>query len=138
LEGFEPDPVIEQLKSVASESLPLPPENPSQFRSYDRCWLYCLPADTARVKDRLYEEEYVKVKYKDPFRFQGAVIRNSDIRMHFWTTVEHVTSRSIVFQPDARRWWEVQAAHIDRNKDGTIYSCVPSKVTPDFSSLTPA
>ncbi|RKY76261.1 hypothetical protein DRQ00_09075 [candidate division KSB1 bacterium] len=140
LDGFKPQEELKQepLKTApVGEKVSIPPEDQSPFRSHDRCWLYCLPANVSKVMDRLYEEDYVRIQYKDPFRFQGAIVGSSDVRMAFWTTVEHITPRSIIFHPDTRRWWEVQDVAIENTNDGIVYTCVPSSTTPDFSSLVP-
>ena len=125
-------------KLLPQEVLAAAPENKSIFRTYNRCWLYCLPADVSTVKDRLYEQDYVRVKYKDPFRFQGAIAGSSDVRMFFWTTIDQVTPRSVVFHPGTRRWWEAQDIRPDTNNDGIVCTCVPSQVTPDFGAMTSA
>jgi len=129
---LEPEPEPEPLPEPEAEELP---EHPSTFRNRERYWLYCLPANQSKTKDQLYNQETIRTSFKDPFRFQGALAAYSDLRLSFWTTVEQITVKSVIFDPDEHRWWQIHEIQNDPSGDGVIATCVPSKLKPDFTSV---
>jgi len=106
---------------------------PSSFRQLDRQLLYCLPAKVTKYKDELYGDEIVRLEYEDPFRFQGTIASSSDTNIVYWTTVPHVTERSIIYHSSRYRWWKVDKVLPDPMGDGTVLRCIPSDLKPDFS-----
>lgn len=133
----EPEPIIATLPEPVVEPVSTPGNRQkSQFRTHERHTLFCLPAEVREHEDDLYEETIVHVAYKDPFRFQAAIAFSNDAQIGFWTTVEHVTTRSVIFHPTRYRWWQVQERLNDPGGDGFVLHCVPSKLKPDFSPAT--
>jgi hypothetical protein len=125
-----PPPKLEQ-KAVTNE-----PVVPSNFRHLDRHLLYCLPANLTTYKDELYGDEVRRLEYDSPFRFQGTVASSSDANMIYWTTVEHVTERSIIYHSSRYRWWKVSKILPDPTGDGMILQCTPSELKPDFTQTS--
>lgn len=133
-------PTPEPLKAEP-EPEPVVSEEPTQkspHRNSKRHMLFCLPANVSESRDDLYDESYVRIDYKDPFRFQAAFVQDNDIKTIYWTTVQQATNRSIVFHPDRRRWWRVSEIVPCSSGDGVLLGCIPSDIKPDFSSVLPS
>jgi hypothetical protein len=127
---IEPEPEPEPEPEAQEGTL-------SPFRTRERHMLYCLPAKATEHKDDLYEERIIHIDYQSPFKFQSAIVDSNDIKTVYWTTVKQVTSRSILFHPERRRWWRVSRALPCPSGDGTLLECVPSDIKPDFSAASP-
>lgn len=107
----------------------------SPYRKMKRKYLNCLPVEIKKYKDELYDEDREEFRYRKPFKFQAVVLTNNDIFFIFWTTIEQVTERSIVFDGDYRRWWQVNTIKDTEEGDGFIAECSPSTLQPDFSEV---
>lgn len=132
------EPLEEKSKKQDVEPETKEPETkepvvPSRFRNLERCILFCLPAKVSKHKDGLYGEEVVRLEYESPFRFQGTIASSDDFNMVYWTTVDRVTERSIIFHSSRYRWWQVNEILEDSTGDGLILKCTPSELKPDFS-----
>lgn len=123
------EPIVEMPKPVER-----PTEKPkSEFRTLSRNMFFCLPARLEEKIDKLYGEKIMRVVYDNPFRFQGAIVQQSDVQCLIWTTVPQVTISSVVYHPETMRWWKV--SDIQNETDGRVLTSVISDVQPDFSSL---
>jgi len=142
---------VEEVGVITTEPTDMPPvptptpppapkepvmENPSRHRSETKVKLYCLPAKQTTTRDRLYDQDITRMSYQQPFSFWGTVVATGDLRMLFWSSVSVITNRSIIFSPEERRWWEVQQLDDDPSGDGFLFTCVPSRLKPDFTATT--
>ena len=138
----EPMPIVEPPKPQPVVMPPPPPPVPevtdrprSKYRTAERETFFCLPAVMVEKTDKLYGDKIMRVAYQDPFKFQGAVIEQSDFQCLMWTTVKQITVNSIIYSSDARRWWKVTEIHSDERNDGFVLVSVVSDLQPDFTSL---
>jgi len=130
IEKEEPDP---EPEPPVIDPDPDPDRPLSFYRSLRRYELHCLPAEMQDNYDSLYDEKRIRVSYRNPFRFVAAVVSQEDLRFVIWTTVKQVTTNSILFQPQHRRWWKATQIEVDQSGDGFVITCMPSELKPDFT-----
>lgn len=141
------DSFVEELASSipAEEPAEVSPEpkvvvvrdkSQEQARTSDgikRTFIYCLPSVLVSVKDSLYDEEFFKVEYGDPFSFEAVIVSEDDMSMTFWST-SVMERESVVFpRTSYKRWWKV--GEIREKSGGRIYSCKPSDFHPHFEGV---
>lgn len=125
---------IEQKEVVKETPKTVEPKQGSVFRKLERSVVYCLPAKESEHFDSLYDDSIRRLEYEKPFKFQAAQIGNTDLKAAYWTTIDKITIKSIIFHPDQYRWWVVQKIMNDPSKDGFVLECLPSSIKPDFTS----
>lgn len=141
------DSFVDELASTAPvrEEPPLPPPEtpvtpspPVKISKVDnplagipRCFIYCLPASTLKKRDSLYDDEYVSIKYGDPFSLEGVITEEHDLCVNFWTTVD-IPNNSVIFpKNNQKRWWKIVGSELIHG--GKLYVCAPSTYQPHFN-----
>ena len=99
---------------------------------------HCLPTHEEIYIDNLYGEQRTKQTYGNKFTFEAIIIERGDLTMKFWTAAP-IPHGSIIYPSRYKngikfgeyRWWQIKTS--EPKQEGTIYTCLPSALTPDFS-----
>ena len=133
----KPKPKYQPLDEIIPQEIKVPikesivaPEHKIRKMPKNVLLFYCLPATTVDSHDPLYSENRVSVSYGEQFTFEAVVTSSTDLAFQLWTT-KKIGRNSIIFQPQARRWWKVE--EVTQSTDGFIISCVPSSIQPSFT-----
>ena len=93
--------------------------------------MHCALAKKIEVKDDLYGETALKVKFIDKFTFESIVMNKNDFVLIFWTKLDNLTIGSVLYpQDDSKRWWEVR--EIEDVPGGHKITCCITRNTPAF------
>lgn len=129
----EPKP---QEPTLAKSPVTKEPAVPKSQKAEDpldgipRCFIYCLPASMSQRRDTLYDDEYISVKYGEPYSLEGVITEEHDLCINFWTTAE-IPRESVIFpKNNQKRWWKVVGSEMSHG--GRIYVCAPSTYQPHF------
>jgi hypothetical protein len=103
----------------------------NEFDSFKKTIMHCALAKKVEVKDDLYGETALKVKFIDKFTFESIVMNKNDFVLIFWTKLDNLTIGSVLYpQDDSKRWWEVR--EIEDVPGGHKITCCITRNTPAF------
>jgi hypothetical protein len=133
------DSFVEELASTApvrDEQKPQEPPVAKTQKAEDpldgipRCFIYCLPASMSQKRDALYDDEYISIKYGEPYSLEGVMTEEHDLCINFWTTAD-IPRESVIFpKNNQKRWWKVVGSEVSHG--GKVYVCAPSTYQPHF------
>ena len=93
--------------------------------------LNCLLAKVEKKYDSLYEDMKVKIRYSKEMSFEAVILEENDLEFNFWTHLDYITSKSIVYPMNRdKRWWKIE--EIVKAPQGYFCSCTPSDLQPSF------
>lgn len=90
----------------------------------------CLPVEKVMIKDDLYGENTLKVRYLQPLKLNVAISTSNDLVFECWCQTK-LEKDSIIHQMIERRWWIVK--EVFEKNDWFKFSCLPSAITPHFN-----
>lgn len=97
-----------------------------------KCFIYCLPATMSQKRDNLYDEEYISIKYGEPYSLGGVILEEHDLCINFWTTAD-IPKESVIFPKNTqKRWWKIIGHEVRHG--GKVYVCAPSTYQPHFEN----
>ena len=103
----------------------------NEFDNFKKTIMHCALAKKVEVKDDLYGETVLKVKFIDKFTFESIVMNKNDFVLIFWTKLDNLTIGSVLYpQDDSKRWWEVR--EIEDVPGGHKITCCITRNTPAF------
>lgn len=124
----EPKPV--ENKPIIQEPVIIEKEK-NEFDDFDKTTIYCALAKMVEIKDDLYGETKVKIKFIEKFTFEAIILSKNDFTFIFWTRIDKLTVNSVLYpQDDSKRWWEIK--EIERVPGGYKIACVITRNTPSF------
>jgi hypothetical protein len=117
-------------KSIIKEPVVIEKEK-NEFDGFDKTIIYCALAKRVEIKDDLYGETKLKIKFIEKFTFEAIVLSKNDFTFIFWTRIDKLTVNSVLYpQDDSKRWWEIK--EIDSVPGGYKIACVITRNTPSF------
>jgi hypothetical protein len=133
------DSFVEELASTAPVRDEQKPQEPPVAKTQKvedpldgipRCFIYCLPASMSQKRDALYDDEYISIKYGEPYSLEGVMTEEHDLCINFWTTAD-IPRESVIFpKNNQKRWWKVVGSEVSHG--GKVYVCAPSTYQPHF------
>jgi hypothetical protein len=91
----------------------------------------CLLAKIETKYDSLYEDKGVKIRYSKEIAFEAIILEENDIEFNFWTHLDYITRKSVVYPMNRdKRWWKIE--EIIKAPQGYFCSCTPSDLQPNF------
>lgn len=130
-----PEAPIQKLASDFIEELKTPAPIAKEEPDIKKINVYCLPAIIRERKDALYGENYQTIQYGDPFMFEAIPVKEEDLFMQMWTTVEAATQKGSVLYPKQgnKRWWKI-TERVEKS-GGWLLTGVLSEYTPSFTNV---
>jgi len=123
--------LIKEEKPVVQEERKIEKEVKSEFDGFPKTIMHCALAKREEIKDNLYDEVTVRIKFVDSFTFESIIISSNDFTLIFWTRLSKLTIGSVLYpQNDSKRWWEVK--EIESVPGGYKVVCVITRNTPSF------
>jgi hypothetical protein len=131
-EIVEEEIVIEEtLEEIVVEEVVEDKKKTNEFDNFKKTIMHCALAKKIEVKDDLYGETALKVKFIDKFTFESIVMNKNDFVLIFWTKLDNLTIGSVLYpQDDSKRWWEVR--EIEDVPGGHKITCCITRNTPAF------
>lgn len=124
-------PINSLMDEVQARNIQRPTNVHPKMQKMTRNVINCLLAKIEEKVDKLYEDKIFKVRYSKEVSFEAVIIDESDFQFSFWTHLDYITRKSVVYPMNRdKRWWKID--EIKKAPEGIFCSCTPSDIQPTF------